>query len=185
MLAYVFWHWKRTDVAAADYEASQRGFHQALAAHPPSGYHQSMCLALTGASWAASGGDAYEDWYLVDDFASLGLLNDAAVSASRLAPHDAAAALVEGGTGAVYGLRAGSILPRPGLATWFQKPSGMRYPEFDQLLAPVIDACGGALWIRQMTLGPAREFCLHSAAAPALPASTNPLSIPLRPVWPE
>jgi len=57
MLAYVFWHWKRADVAAAEYEARQREFHRALGGAPPVRFVRSYSHALTGAPWAANGGD--------------------------------------------------------------------------------------------------------------------------------
>jgi hypothetical protein len=100
LLAYVFWHWKRTEIAAEDYDSRQRAFHAALAAAPPSGLLGSFSVNLSHAPWVAGGSDGYEDWYLVQDFAALGLLNEAAVSASRAAPHDAVAALAAGGAGA-------------------------------------------------------------------------------------
>jgi hypothetical protein len=88
MLAYVFWHWRRPDVPAAAYEALQRRFHAALEVAPPAGFIGSRSVAIAGAPWAAGGGEAYEDWYLVDGWAGLDPLNAAAVSASRQGPHD-------------------------------------------------------------------------------------------------
>ena len=106
-----------------------------------------------------------------------------AVSASRAAPHDAAAAAVADGAGGLYRLRLGTPPSAPRIAHWFAKPTGMRYDELLRLLSPVVDASRGALWMRQMVLGPAREFCLHAAAPVALPASLDPVVIPLRPAW--
>jgi hypothetical protein len=40
----------------------------------------------------------------------------------------------------------------------------MPYRELFAQLAPVVDRVEGALWMRQMVLGPAREFCLHTTA---------------------
>ena len=108
MLAYVFWHWRRPDVPAASYEALQRRFHAALGAAPPAGFLGSRSLAITGAPWADGGNEAYEDWYLLEGSAALDPLNAAAVSASRQAPHDAAAAVAGGGTAGLYLLRLGS-----------------------------------------------------------------------------
>src|SRR5947209_302970 len=96
LLAYVFWHWRQAEIAARAYETRQRAFHAALAAAPPAGFLGSCSVALSHAPWVAGGGDAYEDWYMVQDFSALGLLNEAAVSASRAAPHDAAAAVAAG-----------------------------------------------------------------------------------------
>jgi len=185
MLAYVFWHWKRANVAAAGYEGAQRAFHTALAGTPPAGYTGSFSVALGDVPWVPGGDDVYEDWYLLEDFTALGALNEAAVSHSRAAPHDAAAALAAGGSGGLYRLRLGSLLREPRHALWFGKPQGMRYGELFDQVTRVMAAGGGALWVRQLTLGPAREFCLHTAAAVSLPAPFTPLAIPLRTVWPE
>jgi hypothetical protein len=185
MLAYVFWHWRRADVAPVAYEVLQRRFHAALEAAPPPGFLRSRSAAIAGAPWAAAGGDAYEDWYLVEGSAALDPLNAAAVSASRQAPHDAAAAAARGGTAGLYLLRSGAADVAPLAAAWFDKPSGMSYGELVATLAPVIETERVALWGRQMTLGPAPEFCLQAARRLALPAPFVPLVVPCRPVWPE
>jgi len=184
LLAYVFWHWKQAEVTTTDYENRQRAFHAALAAAPSSGFLGSFSVSLAHAPWAAGGGDAYEDWYLVYDFGALGLLNEAAVSASRAAPHDAAAAVAAGGTGGLYGLQHGAALRQPQYAHWFGKPEGMPYSALFAQLAPVVEQVQGALWMRQMVLGPAREFCLHTAVPVSLPAIFSALVIQLRQAWP-
>ena len=183
LLAYVFWHWKQAEAASADYETRQRAFHAALAAAPSEDFVGSFSLRLSHAPWAAGGGDAYEDWYLVKDFRALGLLNEAAVSASRAAPHDAAAIVAAGGAGGLYRLRHGTVLRRPQYAHWFGKPEGMQYGQLFAQLAPVVDHVQGAVWMRQMVLGPAREFCVHAAAPVSALAMFNALVIPLQPAW--
>jgi hypothetical protein len=185
LLAYVFWHWKQAEITTKDYAHRQRAFHAALAAAPSSGFLGSFSVRLSHAPWAAGGGDAYEDWYLVQDFGALGLLNEAAVSASRAAPHDAAAAVAADGAGGVYGLRRGAALRQPQYAHWFSKPDGMPYSDLVAQLASVVDHVHGALWMRQMVLGPAREFCLHAAAPVSMPTVFSALVIPLRQAWPE
>src|SRR5258708_29081377 len=136
-------------------------------------------------AWAANGGSAYEDWYPVQDFTALGLLNEAAVSASRTAPHDAAAAVVAGGTAGVYGLRSGNILSNPQFAYWFNKPEGMSYRELDAQLAPVVEQTQSALWIWQMTQGPALEFCLQAGKTKTYPENFKLLLIHNRLSWPK
>ncbi len=185
MLAYVFWHWKQAEVDARDYETRQRAFHAALASAPSAGFLRSFSGALAQAPWAAGGGEAYEDWYLLDDFTALGLLNEAAVSASRAAPHDRAAAVAAGGAAGLYRLRLGAARQQPQVDHWFGKPEGMPYSELFSQLGPLVDRVDGALWMRQMVLGPAREFCLHATAPVSLPAAFSVLGIPLRQVWPE
>jgi hypothetical protein len=185
LLAYVFWHWKQAEITAKDYENRQRAFHAALAAAPSTGFLGSFSMRLSHAPWAASGGETYEDWYLVQDFSALGLLNEAAVSASRAAPHDVAAAVAAGGAGGVYDLRRGAALRQPQYAYWFDKPDGMPYSELFAQLAPMVDQAQGALWMRQMVLGPAREFCLHAATPVSMPTVFSALVIPLRQAWPD
>jgi hypothetical protein len=185
LLAYVFWHWKQAEITAADYEHRQRAFHAALAAAPSAGFLGSFSVGLSHAPWAAGGSDAYEDWYLVQDFGALGRLNEAAVSTSRAAPHDAAAAVAAGGAGGLYGLRRGAVLRQPQYAHWFGKPDRMTYSELLAQLTPVVEQVRGALWMRQMVLGPAREFCLHAAAPISMPTVFGALVLPLRPAWPE
>jgi hypothetical protein len=185
MLAYVFWHWRRSTVDPATYETRLGRFHAALAGSPPHGFHESFAVALRGLSWANGGRDAYEDWYLVHGSAALDPLNDAAVSAARQGPHDEAAAAAAGGTAGLYRLRLGAPVIAPRHAHWFDKPDGMSYPALYELVRGVVDANdGGALWGRQMTLGPAREFCLHTLQPVGVPAPLGALPIGLRGVWP-
>lgn len=183
MLSYTFWHWKRADVVADDYEAHLARFHEALNASPPPGLRATHAFAIAGAPWANDWGAAYEDWYLVDGSAALDPLNDAAVSAARQAPHDAVAAVTGGGTAGLYRLRLGAPVAEPRVAAWFAKPAGTSYLELFQWLSPVIAAHEGALWGRQMTLGPTPEFCLQLPAAVALDRRIAPLEVPLRRVW--
>ncbi len=185
MLAYVFWHWKQPDVTAEEYESRQCAFHKALSSAPPPGFLHSFCLALTGAPWAFDGGQAYEDWYFLDNYAALGKLNEAAVSGGRAGAHDAAAAVAAGGSGGLYGLRLGSVSAIPRYAHWFSKPNNVEYQRLFAELAPIVKRARGRLWMRQMVLGPAREFCLHAAETVTLPAAFGTLVLPLRPVWPE
>lgn len=182
LLAYVFWHWRREDVAAPAYEETQQRFHAALAAAPPDGFVASSSFAISDAPWAAAGKEAYEDWYVIRGSAALDPLNEAAVTASRRAAHDAAAAGALGGTAGLYALRFGAPVPAPVRALWFAKPPGMTYDALWTLLRPV--ARQGALWMRRMVLGPAPEFCLHAPADQGTPAGLRTLVLPLRRVWP-
>jgi len=183
VLAYIFWHWKRDDVDAAAYESALRGFHDALRDAPSVGLLSASCDALRGAPWACQGGDAYEDWYVVRSSADLDPLNDAAVSAARQAPHDAAAAFAAGGTAGLYRLRLGSVSVAGVHEAWFGKPAGWAYPQLYARLQPIVDGVGASLWGRQMTLGPAHEFCLRSEAPVMLPEELDPVRLLLRAVF--
>jgi hypothetical protein len=184
MLAYVFWHWRQSAVSPVEYERLQREFHRALAGEPPPGYSHSFSAALTGAPWANGGGESYEDWYIVGDFPDLGPLNDAAVTASRRRPHDAAATAAAGGAAGLYRLRLGRPARVPRHASWFAKPPGLSYDQLWQVVTPIVEGSPGALWMRQMVLGPATEFCLHTAAPVELPSGIAALTLELRTVWP-
>lgn len=183
MLAYVFWHWRKPSLSASEYEARQRAFHDALLAAPPAGFVHSYSHALTGAAWANGGGDAYEDWYVLDGSAALDALNQGAISASRRTSHDLAAAASAGGTAGLYSLRLGAAPEGPSAARWFAKPDGMRYETLLELCSPLC-AQGAALFMRHMVLGPSPEFCLQSEEPVALPPVLAAQSLTLRPVWP-
>ena len=113
MLAYVFWH--RPASGSHDYERRLTAFHDVIGV-------ESTWNRVTGLPWMG-GLDGYEDWYLVDDWAALGALNERAVSGPRRRPHDAAAAEAEWGQAGIYALKRGS----PDLhgithAAWRSKP---------------------------------------------------------------
>ena len=168
MLAYVFWHVPSARVAVEDYEQGMRDFHAALAADAPAGLGPTATVALGAVPWLADA-PGYEDWYLVEDFAALGVLNQAAVSGAAAAPHDAAAAVAERGIGGVMGHIVGSLRPaRLAWAAWLSKPVGMAYEPFHAELAAALGGDAGA-WRRQMVLGPTSEYCVLADAERALP----------------
>src|SRR5215213_4080009 len=155
MLAYVFWHVAAADAGREDYEGRLEAFHAALRAERPCGMGATATFGLRAVPWLGDRG-GYEDWYLVDDFAALGTLNEAAVSGTRRVPHDAAAALAATGAAAIMGHVAGPLLAGPpAWAAWLAEVAGE----------------AAAVWQRQMVLGPAPEFCVVAPAAVALPAT--------------
>ncbi len=147
-----------------------KAFQSAHAPDAPAGFRAGTTLRHAAAPWLP--GPSYLDWYVVDGFAELGTLNEAAVTASRKAPHDAVAALAAGGMGGVYGHKAGSESLRDArFAHWFGKPDGMRY---DQLFARDFK---GSLWMRQMVLGPSPEFVLFTASETTLPVPARTYAV--------
>ncbi len=74
MLAYVFWHRPAAAADASAYEDAQRTFHAALDV-------PSSSFRIDRLPFAEE--DGYEDWYLVDDWATLGKLNESAVDNVR------------------------------------------------------------------------------------------------------
>jgi hypothetical protein len=184
MLAYVFWHWRRPTIGDAEYEALQRAFHAALAAAPSEGFERSLSFAVAGAPWANGGRRAHEDWYLVRGSAALDPLEQAAITAGRQAPHDAAARAAAAGAAGLYKLRLGAPSQTPREARWFAKPEGMSYAALWELMQPVVERERAVLWGRQMVLGPTPEFCLHSVGPLDLPRPLAPLVLRLAELWP-
>ena len=170
MLAYVFWHWPRSDVDRGSYVDHLCAFHQTLGLNRAPGFQQSAVFRIHGANWLNTTGEVYEDWYLLDDSAAMDRLNDAAVSGVCEDPHNAIARNAADGTGGLYRLRVGyENLTESRFAVWLSKPNGVSYKDFYSALQPITSQPGLALWGRQMTLGPTVEFCIHSAAPIELP----------------
>lgn len=169
MLAYLFWHYPRDDVKPPEYEAGLAAFHGVLQRAGMNGLQLTTSYRVKGLSWINAGGAAYEDWYLVEDWADFGPLNAIAVGGERKDPHDRTAAEMSLGAGGLYALRAeneGALVSEH--AAWLAKPKGMTYAEFDDLVEPALTP-GAILWRRMMVLGPATEFCLTSPQGIALP----------------
>lgn len=176
MLAYVFWHVPRPGISAREYESAHGQFHQVLWQSRPAGLLAVRVFRLSTIPWF-NGQQGYEDWHLLDDSAALDVLNRAAVSESRAAPHQRIAAMAAEGAAGLYGIRAGSFA-EPAIAHWFSKPAGMSYEEFDASLQTLVDV-GCCLWGRRMTLGPTPEFCLQAPAPARLPYPSAELKLAL------
>lgn len=144
MLAYVFWHRPAGDPVA--YEEGLVTLHASLAAVAPRGFRGSVSYARAAQPWF----DGYEDWYLVDDWTALGVLNE---TAPHVRGHDLVAEASADGTGAVYRLTEGT----PDLwavagATWSDEP-----------------VRGDVTWRRQLVLGPAPQYCAHHREGGTVP----------------
>jgi hypothetical protein len=170
VLAYVFWHRPRDDAATEAYERAQVAFHRSLARTPPAGFAGSACYRAAGLPWLGDGA-GYEDWYLLDDYTALGVLNEAAVGRGHRTAHDDAARRLGAGAGGLYALVEGS--PRPdalreaALAIWIAPPAGSHRGGLGELLGDGIEPARASLWRRQLVLGPAPEFCLLAPEPPA------------------
>jgi len=115
-----------------------------------------------------AGGGAYEDWYRLDDWTSVGVLEEAAVARGHVSRHDALAGMAALSTGAIYRLSEGQPrLEQARVAVWVTRASGQAVPLLADLLAD--GACGerASLWRRSLGLGPAPEYCLLAAEEPA------------------
>jgi hypothetical protein len=133
----------------------------------------------------------YEDWYLVEDWTALGILRQTAVSAGHRTVHDDAARRAGPNAGAVYLLDEGKpILAGVVLAVWVT-PSRHR-PQTEPvalLLADGLRPEQGGLWRRELSLGPAPEYCLLAGESPPglnagrLPEGWSAQASPREPVW--
>lgn len=164
MLAYVYVHRPALGVGFDQYTSRLTEFHHALAVAPPSGFVKSWVWHLG----AGPLGEAFEDWYLLEDWAALGALNHAAITGRRKVPHDQVAPLAGSGAGAVYQLVYGAPTMAAKYRVRVAKPIGLRYETFQPSLEQVAGA-DGALWKRQMVLGPDLEFLVDTPSRPQEP----------------
>ncbi len=198
MLAYVFWHRPRKDAPIDAYEQAQLAFHRSLARARPVGMRCSAAFKLDEVPWAVhradsealdSGRPGYEDWYLLEDFAALGVLNEAAVGRGHRSTHEEAARRFGGGAGGLYALLEGGRSDSGGLATplaqanvaiWVARPAGAPQRQLGELLGDGMDPAHASLWRRQLVLGPAPEFCLLAQEESVFdePAGVAPTRLP-------
>jgi len=184
MLAYVFWHRPQDETAVDAYEQAQIAFHRSLEHAPPAGFQSSAVFRVAGLPWFEAPG--YEDWYFVEDYTALGVLNMAAVGHGHRTVHDAVAHRFGGGAGGLYGLIEGHPPTESGafdeesVAVWVGRAPGIERRGLGELLGDGMDARHASLWRRQLVFGPAPEFCLLSAdrAKLGLPAGVAPSRLP-------
>jgi hypothetical protein len=185
VLAYLSWHRPAPGVDARAYEGALEQFHRSLAHQAPSGFRGSATFRLRELPWLASprrdglggGGEVaggYEDWYLLEDWAALGVLEEAAVSYGHVEAHDRIASLAGVSTGAVYRFLEGYAgLDEGPVAVWVARAGGHEHPSLSALLGDGMDPAVDGLWRRCLGLGPAPEFCLLASEASAGVAPTR------------
>ena len=176
MLAYLFWHRPVEGTPTDSYEISQGRLHRSLAARPPEGFRGSAMYRAPQLPWldtdsapARPARPGYEDWYLVDDWAALGVLRQAAVSGGHRTAHDEAARHAGPATGGVYRLDEGEARPAAVRQAVWVTPARHR-PDHEPaalLLGDGMDRERAALWRRELNLGPAPEYCLLATEVPA------------------
>jgi hypothetical protein len=186
MLAYVFWHRPLDEAAVEAYEHAEIAFHRSLAHAPPTGFQGSATFRVAGLEWFE--GSGYEDWYFVEDYTALGVLNMAAVGHGHRTAHDGIAHRFGSGAGGLYGLIEGHppLGPGPGsfgeesAAIWVARAPGIERRGLGELLGDGMDAQHASLWRRQLVFGPAPEFCLLTGdrAKLGLPAGVAPSRLP-------
>jgi hypothetical protein len=184
VLAYVFWHRPLDDLALEAYEQAEIAFHRSLAHAPPSGFQGSATFRVAGLPWFQ--GPSYEDWYFVEDYTALGVLNMAAVGHGHRTVHDGIAHRFGAGAGGLYGLIEGHPLAGSGAfgdesaAVWIARAPGIERRGLGELLGDGMDAEHASLWRRQLVFGPAPEFCLLTVDRDklGLPAGVAPSRLP-------
>jgi hypothetical protein len=189
MLAYLLWHRPADGVRRETYERACEHFHSSLRRSPPAGFCSSAVFGVGELPWLAGGG--YEDWYFVEDFTALGVLNEAAVAHGHRGVHDEVARRFGAGAGGLYGLLEGRPdLSGVALAVWVARPPGSARRALGELLGDGIDPEHASLWRRALVFGPAPEYCLLSGEPPAgvsqtrLPDGWRATVCDREPIWP-
>lgn len=175
MLAYVFWHRPRDLQQVDAYEDALLTFHRSLARSLPVGTSASATFRAAELPWLDDGGGGYEDWYLLEDFAALGVLNEAAVGRGHVSSHDQVAHRFGSGTGGLYALIEGEpcaeALGETLSSVWISRPLGQasasKRRDLGELLGDGMAPARASLWCRQMVFGPAPELCLLASDVPA------------------
>ncbi len=179
MLAYIFWHRPAPGVKEPAYESALERFHRSLGHRPPSGFAGSAAFTVPELPWLEQGTGAgstggYEDWYLLDSWSAIGVLEEASVSRGHLGAHDAIAAKAGTSTAAIYRLVEGHArLDEVHLSVWVTPTPGREPPAIGALLGDGMDPAGAGLWRRCISLGPAPEYCLLVGEPPAGVADTR------------
>jgi len=172
MLAYLLWHRPADGVERKAYEHACERFHRSLHHSPPAGFRDSAVFRTGEIPWLAGGG--YEDWYLLEDFTALGVLNEAAVAHGHRSAHDGVARRFGAGAGGLYGLLEGyPDLGASPLAVWVARPLGAARQTLGELLGDGMNPRHASLWRRGLVLGPAPEYCLLTRELPAGLAPTR------------
>ncbi len=196
MLAYLTWHRPAERVDAPVYERALERFHRSLAHRPPSGFRGSASFRLPIVPWLTTGspdgaeGPGYEDWYLIEDWAAVGVLEEAAVAAGHTSAHEGIAALAGGETAAIYRLVEGAAQLRGAeTAVWVSSAPNPLRPSLPALLGDGMDPASDGLWRRCLGLGPAPEYCLLARETPLgvsggrLPSGWHARTVGRQPVW--
>jgi hypothetical protein len=211
MLAYVSWHRPAAGVDRGAYEQALERFHRSLAHRPPSGFRGSTAFRAGRLPWlgsapaeaadpsslatAADRGGDYEDWYLLDGWSAVGVIEEAAVAQGHASAHEAISQLAGPATSSVYRLGEGHArLGDTCLSVWVSRARGHAGPTIADLLGDGMDRASGGMWRRCLGLGPAPEYCvlaceessvsdLRGVAESRLPAGWEATVCPREVLW--
>jgi hypothetical protein len=180
MLAYLLWHRPADAVERETYKRACERFHRSLHHSPPAGFRGSAVYRAGALPWLepTQDGDAqdgvYEDWYFVEDYTALGVLNEAAVAHGHRVAHNEIARRFGAGAGGLYGLLEGHAkLENTQYAVWVTRPPGATHGGLEELLGDGMDPRHASLWRRQLVFGPAPEYCLLTHEPPVGVAPTR------------
>jgi hypothetical protein len=188
VLAYVFWHQPGQGIDSDVYARAAERFHRSLAHTPPAGLRGSALYRAAELPWLGVQ-TGYEDWYLLDDFCAVGVLNEAAVAHGHRSAHDEVASRFGIGAGGMYGLLEGHPDLHCRQVVWVSRPPGSRPAALGELLGDGMEPAHASLWRRQLVLGPAPEYCLLAAEPSAgvahtrLPEGWRALTLGREPLW--
>lgn len=177
LLVYLFWHRITADQPPESYEQALIAFHRRLRDVAVPGLIASGSARVRGLPWMPA--DGYEDWYAVEGYAALGVLNDAAVDAAHADAHDRVAHVAGFGAGGLYALERGTFDAPAGYCVWLTKASGVTYPDFREQVAAQTGSETVTVWRRQMVLGPAPEFRVNTCRELSMPAVMAPIACEL------
>jgi hypothetical protein len=135
MLAYLFWHRPAEGQERAGYEQALMTFHDRLESVTIPELVASGSARVGELPWTP--GDGYEDWYLVEDFAALGVLNAAVVDDAHADAHDRVAHAARFGAGALYALQAGDPEMTGDHCAWVTKPAAWTTPSSSMAWHPI------------------------------------------------
>jgi hypothetical protein len=177
-LGYVFWHWPRPGISLKEYERKLAAFQNSLKGPGTDGLIEALSFRVEALPWAELHRGSCEDWYVVRDFGALGALNEDAVADANGKAHDDVAKEASGSAGGLYKLRQGDLgLREARFATWIRKPARTTYQAFSERLSRLVGDRRTDLWQRQLVLGPAPEFCLHSEGRLDFPRDFLPRTV--------
>ncbi len=172
-------------MALREYAKRLSEFQRSLTREGPKGLVEALSFEASGLPWACGGRRSWEDWYVVEEFESLGALNEAAVARASKGHHDEMAGMAGGGAGGLYRRVGGGLgLGDARYAAWLGKPERMEYRDFYERVAELAEGGETDLWRRQMALGPAPEFCIHSGTRLAFPEGMAHVSVKVKRVGP-
>jgi hypothetical protein len=163
MFAYLFWHTRKAEVPATDYEQGLATFGKELLKCGCTGLRGTASFRISTVPWLDDQA-GYEDWAIVDGPGVLEKLNTSAVSGAMAPLHGRVADAMALGHGGFYQHLWGDLAPfSADAARWLTRPRGIT---FRPVLEEITRSAGQpvSVWRRFMVLGPGKEFLVLGRA---------------------